>query len=218
MAQRSRALAKVTPLPRAESGSAHNRARRQSIIATGARLMHDRGFHATSVQDVADEFAFTKAAFYYYMRDKEELLYGILSQTLRNVTERVSAIAETERSPDEKIRAIVDAYIKMISEGPEFFTVYFRDRPHLAPKHQREIARMERALVDTIAGIMRRAMDKRSVRRADAYVWTFGVIGMCLWSSLWYKPKGRLTVDEVSQSLQALARDGYASRQSNRSR
>lgn len=218
MARRSRAVATITSPPRAQSGSAHSRSRRQSIIAAGARLMHERGFHATSVQDVADESAFTKAAFYYFMRDKEELLYRILSQTLRNVTDKVSVIADSDRSPDEKIRAIMDAYIRMISEGPQFFTVYFRDRQHLSRKHQREITGMERTLVDTIAGIMGRAMDRRSVRHADAYVWTFGIIGMCLWSSLWYEPQGRLTIDDVSRSLQSLARDGYASRPSSRSR
>ena len=53
--------------------------RREQIIDRAVALMQEKGYLGTSIQDVADELDFTKAAFYYFVKNKEELLYTALS-------------------------------------------------------------------------------------------------------------------------------------------
>ena len=77
----------VVKMARSARGSGP--ARRQAIIDEAIRLMHAKGYAATSIQDVANQFDFTKAAFYYYVKNKEELLYEVLLQTLQETVERI---------------------------------------------------------------------------------------------------------------------------------
>lgn len=172
--------------------------------------MQRRGFVGTTVEDVADHLDLTKAAFYYYLRNKEELLFEIAQQTLAIATERVSRIEGSVAGPREKLERIVDALVRLVAERPAFFSVYFEEKEHLAPAHLRAVTARERGIVAIVERILRDGMSKRVFRRADETVSAFIVFGMCFWTYKWYEADGRLSLDDISRSMQAAATQAFA--------
>src|SRR5919108_3253657 len=127
--------------------------RQERILEAAAGLIHAKGYQATTIQDVADEVEFSKAAFYYFVRNKEDLLYQILLRTLTGALERVREIVAGPGAPDDKLLQVVDAYVRMVAERPDTFAVYFKERAHLAPAHRETVTGLERQIVAELRGL-----------------------------------------------------------------
>ncbi|HKV40810.1 MAG TPA: TetR/AcrR family transcriptional regulator [Blastocatellia bacterium] len=184
--------------------------RRQQIFEKALELMQENGFHATSIQDLADELGFTKAAFYFYVQSKEEMLYEISMQNLNFTLEQIMAISQSNESPPQKIRNVIDCYVRMMVDQPAFFIVYFRDRGFLSPKHRSETNRMERKILRVLEGIYEDGIRCGQFRNSDRQISVLGILGMCFWVYNWRRKRSRLSADETSRVFQTLALSGIS--------
>jgi AcrR family transcriptional regulator len=170
--------------------------------------MQQRGFVGTTVEDVTDQLDLTKAAFYYYVENKEELLFQISLQTLALADAGIAAIARAGGPPDRRLAAMVDSFVRLVAERPAFFTVYFQEKGHLAPEHLRTVTRSERRIARALERVLGEGMAVGTFRRADPAVTAFAILGMCFWIYKWFHPEGRAGVAEVSRAFQALVLGG----------
>jgi AcrR family transcriptional regulator len=170
--------------------------------------MQHRGFVGTTVEDVTDHLDLTKAAFYYYVQNKEELLFQISTQTLALADASISAIERASGAPDRKLGEMIDSFVRLVAERPAFFTVYFQEKGHLGPAHLRTVTRIERKIASALERVLREGMDSGAFRKTDPAVAAFALLGMCFWLYKWFRPDGRSSVDDVSAAFQALALGG----------
>ena len=77
--------------------------RTKEIIAAAAKLFKEKGYHATTIQDVADEVGMLKGSLYYHIKSKEELLYLVTKEPIRELIERQKRLMESDLSPQQKI-------------------------------------------------------------------------------------------------------------------
>jgi AcrR family transcriptional regulator len=186
--------------------------RRQAILDAGALLMQQRGFVGTTVEDVTDHLDLTKAAFYYYVENKEELLFQISMQTLALADASISAIEGSSLGPDRKLAAMIDSFVRLVAERPAFFTVYFQEKGHLDAGHLRTVTRIERKIAGLLERVLREGMTGGAFRKVDPPVAAFGILGMCFWVYKWFRPEGRSDIAQVSAAFQALALGGVQAR------
>lgn len=161
-----------------------------------------------TLQDVADELDFTKAALYYYVADKQDVLFRIFMQTLDMALAAVEEILHSALSPSEKMRAFIDRQVHMIAEHPALFSVYFNEKSHLTAEHARAATDKERQIVHAVAAIYQAGVEDGSFYALDPAVATFAIMGVSSWVYRWYRPGGRLSIDEVSRILQRVALQG----------
>jgi AcrR family transcriptional regulator len=161
-----------------------------------------------TLQDVADELDFTKAALYYYVADKEDVLFRIFMQTLDMALAVVEDILRSTLSPPEKIRAFIGRQVHMIAEHPALFSVYFNEKNHLTAEHAQAATDKERQIVHAVAAIYQAGVEEGSFYALDPTVATFAIMGVSSWVYRWYRPGGRLSIDEVSHILQRVALQG----------
>ena len=77
--------------------------RTREIIAAAAKLFKEKGYDATTIQDVADEVGMLKGSLYYHIKSKEELLYRVTKEPIRELIERQKKLMESDWSPQQKI-------------------------------------------------------------------------------------------------------------------
>ena len=198
--------------PRAAGDEPRSGPRRQALLDAGALLMQQRGFVGTTVEDVTDQLDLTKAAFYYYVENKEGLLFQISTQTLELADARISAIERSGALADRKLTGMIDSFVRLVAERPAFFTVYFQEKGHLAPEHLVTVTRIERKIATALEGVLREGMAAGLFRKTDPAVAAFAILGMCFWVYKWFRVDGRASVDDVSATFQALGRQGLAAR------
>jgi len=192
--------------------------RTEQIVTTSAHLIQEKGFHGTTLQDVAEELDVTKAALYYYVKDKEDLLFRIYTQTLELALASVEAIAQRAQSTADKVRALIDTQVRLITSRPELFTVYFNEKAHLSDEHREAVTQLERQIVHAVISVLREGMAAGALQEVDPIVAAFAVLGASSWVYRWYRPGGRLSVDEVSTILQAILLSGLEQSQPERRR
>jgi len=98
-----------------EVRSAKAAATRDQILDAAGRLIHLRGYHNTSLDDVLRESGVGKGNFYYYFKSKEGLGYAIIDRVVQGFLERTlePAFADTEADPVEQIHAFLDRLVEI---------------------------------------------------------------------------------------------------------
>lgn len=95
------------------TGSGANRAAtRERLVAAAVRLFTRHGFAGTSLQMIADELGFTKAAIYYHFRTREQLLTAVVEPILADL-QTVVAAAEQERGAHGRADRMVCGYAEI---------------------------------------------------------------------------------------------------------
>lgn len=197
------------PRRRAARRSTTRLARRQAIVDTAAALMQERGFLGTTIEAVAAELDFTKAAFYYYVKNKEELLYEISMLSLDATLAAISEIVARDLPPHAKLQAIIENLVRTICSRPAVFTVYFQEKGHLSPEHLAAVTERERQIGALIKQVYREGVARGELRDLPASVAVFGLLGMCFWVYKWYRVDGALAPAAIAAVLQQLAAHGY---------
>src|SRR5260370_41102008 len=95
------------PIWRKEERASH-------IYRVAAEIMCQKGYEATSMNDIADAVGLTKAGIYHYIRGKEQLLFQIMSYGMDMVDEDVIAPARQVGDAEERLRTIVERHVPSI--------------------------------------------------------------------------------------------------------
>src|SRR5262245_10319307 len=108
---------------------------RERLFAAATREFAARGFAGASVDRIAAAARLNKAMIYYHFKSKAELYRDILREMFAAVGARVAAVAGSSASPEDKLRAFVDAFATEAEARPHFPPIWFREiaegGPHL---------------------------------------------------------------------------------------
>ena len=192
-----------------------HRERQEQIIQASAQLMQERGFQGMTLQEVADQLECTKAALYYYIEDKQALLFRIHSQVMTLLLEEVDRILRTDQSATLKARAFIESQVHLVANHPALFTVYFHEKNQLKPEHGEAVTQMERKIVRALETILRKGIESGDFELVDPTVAAFTIFGASSWVYRWYRPQGRLSIDEVALIVQRMVLQGVERKSSS---
>jgi AcrR family transcriptional regulator len=182
--------------------------RKTEILYAAARLFVNKGYRGASLQELADQFGFTKPALYHYFSSKKQLLYEILSYAFDVNEETVAGVMDSTPDAEERLRRLIVAETLDITnreiEG-DFAIVLAQEAIELSSKHRREIARRRRAYFELHRGILDELKTQGRLRDVDTTVAAFGLINMMTGVSQWFQSGGRLTAEQVAEEVAEVA-------------
>src|SRR5438874_6813940 len=104
--------------------------RRSELTRQAARLFAEKGYHGTSIGDLAAALGVQKGSLYSHIESKQELLYEIVREGVAAFTAALDAIPD-ELSAVEKIRLALRAHLRVVSEQLDVATVWMREWRYL---------------------------------------------------------------------------------------
>ena len=170
--------------------------------------MEEKGFAAMSVQHVADALEFSKANFYHHVDSKENLLYEIFVDTLEHSIRQIDDILSSGRSTPDKLRALVDFYVSMMTGRRAVMLVWFKERAHLTPPHLERVTQLEREISVMLDRFYSDGKDEGCFKRMDVDVMRLSVFGMCFQLTKLARSVDRAAIAAISVQLQELATTG----------
>src|SRR5882672_4705712 len=87
---------------------------RQEILRTAARLFQQRGYDATSMNDVAAALKLSKGGLYHHFQSKDEILFEIMNHALDITEDRVLAPVRGIADPEARLRALIRLHIEVV--------------------------------------------------------------------------------------------------------
>ena len=208
--QRKRNQSPRTPVP--SSTPTLPQSRRREIVDQALRLMEEKGFAAVSVQHVADALEFSKANFYHHVESKEQLLYEIFVEILRFSLGRIEAIVGRDDPFPQKLRALIEFYVSLMTERRAVMLVWFKERAHLQGKHDEEVGRLERQLGLVLRRFYANGIKHGSFKPMDPDLLRQAVFGMCFLLTKSPQPVDRAATAAITSQLQDFATGGLLAR------
>ncbi|WP_010140078.1 TetR/AcrR family transcriptional regulator [Oceanicola sp. S124] len=140
--------------------------KRRAALRVASRLFNEKGYHATSLDEIADCIGVTKTALYYYFRNKEELLFECIELSL-NAGDRAREAAPADGPALERFRAFYLRFLTEVMRDGGSYTTMVNMRA-LPSAMQERAAQRRDGLRDHIAGLLDAAMAEGSVRPLDS--------------------------------------------------
>lgn len=176
-----------------------NKSRYDEMLAVSARLFREKGFSATTMDDIAGEMHVTKPALYYYIKTKHDLLYAICESAISQLIEGVRKINEGPGDAEEKLSKLIAWHVNMFSRQGDVINVYLADEGELPDENREHIRALSREYETIYRKMIRQAIDEGKFREVDVKMVVRAISGMCNWLSSWYRPEGQRSADEIAE-------------------
>lgn len=185
-----------------------NRGRREEVLQAAACVFSDKGYRASTIQDIGRELGITSAALYYYFSSKQEILSELIVRPVRRLREMAVSVAQSDLSAQDKLGEIIRRHVAMMMEQRELFTIFLRERVELEPKHAEYLAAMEEEYYVSVRSVVEAGARNGEVRDINPQLAALGIIGMTNWVLRWYRPDGPLTADEIAAAFMDMVAGG----------
>jgi AcrR family transcriptional regulator len=185
---------------------------REQILRTAADLFRERGYRASTLDDIARRLGMSKASLYTYFRAKEEMLAAISRATIAAFTRELALVSASSLSPEDKLRRVVREHVRFVIANRSFLTVFFSEEASLPPRLARALAAQKDRYDKGVEAIVVEGIRSGVFRDAPPRLVVFGLLGMLNWLYKWYNPAGRWGAEEVSAAFLDLVEGGLVRR------
>lgn len=197
----------------ADGTTATREGRIDEIHRAAARLFADKGYVATSIQDVAEAVGMLKGSLYYYIDSKEQLLFDVIRGAHEPPLANVRALRDSDAPALEVLRRFVENHVAALVDDIDPITVFFHSFRHLSPAHQDVIVAERHEYDEFVRRLIERGKREGAIDEdADTLLAAMGVFGMMNWVYQWYRPGGRSKPEEIGRAIADIAIDGLVTR------
>nr|WP_144033120.1 TetR/AcrR family transcriptional regulator [Thermus oshimai] len=171
---------------------------RTRILQEAAQLFTEKGYEATSVQDLAEALGLSKAALYHHFRSKEEILLEISLLALKGLV-RAGEEALKVEDPKEALLAFMTAHARYFEENRPFFVAMLQGLESLSPEGRAKTVALRDRHEGNLRAILRRGVEEGAFRPVDVALAGRAVLSLLNWMIRWFKPGGPKRAEEVAR-------------------
>lgn len=178
--------------------------RREEVLEAAVSLFSRKGYHATTVRDIAELVGMQSGSLYAHIASKEDLLYAIVMEAADRFMAAIAPIAESGEPAGEKLRQAMAAHIRVVASSPAAATVFLHEWKALSPERRAAVADRRAAYEGQLARIIHDGVASGEFRPVDATFVRLLVLSAVNWVYQWYQPGGPLGPDEVASRFHAI--------------
>jgi TetR/AcrR family transcriptional regulator, cholesterol catabolism regulator len=180
------------------------RLKRERIIDVAAELFYERGYENTSLDAVAERMGVTKPFIYAHFASKAELLAEICSRGIASALAALDGVLTMPGTPTERLAEVGQRFVAAVLTSQRHIAIFTREEKHLLAEDFRRINDMRREFDRKLVGLLDEGVAPGEFHLHDTRMAALAIGGMVSWAYVWYRPSGRLTLEEVSWELTAL--------------
>ncbi len=201
-------MRKRTTSPRTVTSSPRAPDKSREIFDRAVRIFKEKGYHAASVQDIADAVGLQKGSLYHYITGKEDLLFQIFDQGSRPLTRRLEEIVAAPDPAPVKLERAIEAHLSELCGQLDIFTVYLSERRALDGRHHSRVRAQGQRHARLLEQIIRQGIRSGEFRPVNPPMTARALLGMCNWLYQWYSPEGHLSPEAIAHIFSDLVLSG----------
>lgn len=173
------------------------------VVETAAIVFRRRGYHATRLEDIAEELGMHKGSLYNYIDSKEELLLAVVTPPATQLLDSMASLARADLPASEKIRLVARSHARVLEDYLPYVAVYVQEIA--GQDRSPEWRDRDRAYVRLLTEILEDG--RRSGLFSSAIVpriSAMALIGALNWMTRWYEPDGELSAEEIADRIASM--------------
>jgi AcrR family transcriptional regulator len=176
--------------------------KQQEVVATAARLFAQRGYQATSMQDLTEATGLAAGGLYHYIGSKEQLLIRICDELLEPLLARAREIVARAAPADAQLHELLRLWLAHVATHQDHMVVFAQERHAIEREPQwREVRRQRKAFEKILDDVLARGEQDGTMAFADRGLTLRALLGMVNHTATWLRPRGRLSTEQIA--------DGY---------
>ncbi len=175
---------------------------KERITKAAVDLFYRQGYNATSLRQIADGVGLQVGSLYNHMSSKEQLLFDIMREVMEELIEHTEEeMAAAGRDHVDQVMAFLRASIHFHATRQKQTFIGNSELRGLSPEHRAEIVELRDRYETILREALQAAQDDGALELADTQLATFAALALCTSVATWYRPNGRLSLDDLDRML-----------------
>ncbi len=188
---------KATHSVRNDTENNEGRSVRASVMAAAVKLFAEYGYHAASMRDIARMAGIQAASIYYHYASKQAILVEIMETYMIQLNASLERILREEQQPRQRLFAAIANHIRLHTTYKYEFFIIDTEIRSLEGEKRDVILSLRDRYENLVQELLHDGMGRGAFRPADVKITSYAIIAMCTEVANWFRPNGRLSVQQV---------------------
>lgn len=184
------------------------RSMRESILAAAVHLFAQYGYHAAPLRDIARIAGIQAASIYHHYPNKQALLIEIMETYMLRLNVSLEHVLKEFDDPLQRLHEAIANHIRMHTTYKEEFFIIDTEMRALEEEHKSHIISLRDKYEALLQELLQDGMERGIFRQSDVKIASYAIIAMCTEVATWFRPDGRLSVQQVITSYRQFIAEG----------
>jgi len=170
-------------------------AKRRAVIFAAGAAFRRKGYHNASMVEIARSLGLSKAALYYYVKSKEEILFECHVMVYDAMGLCVKSARGQGKTGLEKLKLLYGEFARLLTRDG---LALLADVDSLKGDYQKTVLARRGKIERAVTRLVKMGMGDGTIKKADPKVTVFFLMGALNWLNVWYEPGGRLSGEDIA--------------------
>lgn len=175
--------------------------KKEEILRSAAAVFAEKGYHGTTMEEVAARLLMTKGSMYYYFKNKDDLLYHCHKMIMNLSINTMKEIIDSPLTTVEKLEKAIKSHINIATSEKSMFMVMHKPSQHFTDDYLSDILESRSAYAQYFDAIIFEGIQNKEFQQVDVKMVRMIILGALNWTQEWYDPKGEKTAEEISEAF-----------------
>ena len=180
-------------------------------MRTAARAFAEHGFHNTSLDDIAKALDVTKPTIYYYVTNKEQLLFQCFVTGLEPIRTALRAVKTAQEPGSERLNTVLREYALAVASDFGWCMV-IAEHQDLSASMSGHIRSLKVEIDQGIRRLLREGVKDGSIQPCDVKMTAFALAGALNWIAHWYRANQGMTAAQIADAFVTIFEEGLRPR------
>jgi len=169
----------------------------RNLRTAAIQLLSEHGYAAMNLRMLAKKVGVQASSLYNYIESKQQLLFWLCEETTENLLVEFDQAVNAADHPSDRLRNFIACHLGFHIVNRKQASVLQMETRSLTAKNFQAISKIQRAYTDKVRAIVDSGIEIEVFRVQDSEIATFALLQMLTAVTRWYRPQGRLTLEQL---------------------
>lgn len=175
--------------------------RKNQIESVAIEIFFEFGYQKASLRHIGRKVGVTQSAIYYHFKNKEEILYSIIEDISNQLLFRLIECRRKQKDPVKRLGNAILIQIGLMKKERKKVKILIEDKKLLGEELQRLVKEKERTVYNFYLDTIKEIQQLKKLKDIEPTTAVFAIIGQINWLYHWYRPDGRIDIEEIAENL-----------------
>ncbi|WP_449619948.1 TetR/AcrR family transcriptional regulator [Robertmurraya sp. Marseille-Q9965] len=177
--------------------------KKEEILRSAAAIFAEKGYHGTTMEEVAARLLMTKGSMYYYFKNKDDLLFHCHQMIMEKSIGQMEEILNSPLTWKEKLEGAIKAHVQLATSEKSMFMVMDKPNQHFTDEYLQEILASRTKYAQYFDQILLEGISSKEFQNVDVKMVRMIILGALNWIQEWYRPEGEKSGEEIANAFSA---------------
>ncbi len=172
--------------------------KRKNWLNHAAAVFNRKGYHGTTISDIARQVGVSPSALYYYVKDKQQVLFECNRMSLDLAMDALKTACATAATPEARLELALRGQIETVTDELQGCVVLIEEEA-LSKRHRKEIIKRRDEYERALRGLIQEGIEQKVFIQCDPKIVGFVFLGAINWMPKWYSAKGEFPPREIAR-------------------